>query len=148
MRVVRGILGAVGVLVILGGGLVLLDLVDPAKYLGIVLWFAGALIIHDGIVAFGVFGVSLVLRRRFSGGSLAIIQGALVIAALFTAIVVPEILKQGIGTANPTLLPLDYGRNLVVFYVVLVALTAAALVLNARVRREVPTSHTADAPRV
>ena len=135
MSVVRGILGAIGVLVIIVGGLVLLDLVDPSKYLGIALWFVGALIIHDGIVAFGVFGASLLLRRRFSGGSLAIIQGALVIAALFAAIVVPEILKKNIGTANPTLLPLDYGWNLLVFYGVLALLTVVALALHARQRR-------------
>jgi hypothetical protein len=132
VKAVRIGLGIVGVLVIVVGGLVLLDLVDPSKYLGLAIWFVGALIIHDGIVALGVFGVSVILRRRLRGGTLAIIQGALVIAALFTAIVVPEILKKNIGTANPTLLPLDYGLNLAVFYGVLVVVTVVVLVVHAR----------------
>jgi hypothetical protein len=135
MRAARVILGVVGVLVIVLGGVVLLDLVDPSKYLGLAAWFLGALIIHDGVVALGVFGASLVLRRRFRSGTLAIIQGALVIGALFTAVVVPEILKKNIGTANATLLPLNYGVNLLVFYGVLVVLTAMALGVHARFAR-------------
>jgi hypothetical protein len=137
VNAVRVALGGFGVVIIGIGGLVLLDLVEPSKYLGILVWFAGALIIHDGIIAFAVFGTSLVLRRKFSGGSLAIVQGALVIAALFTAIVVPEILKQGIGTANRTLLPLEYGMNLVIFYAALAVVTTVALVVHARRRQRV-----------
>lgn len=140
MNIARGILGTVGVLTIMLGAVVMLMLVEPKNYIGIAIWFIGALVIHDGILAFIVFGLSLVLRRKFSGGTLAIIQGALVIGALFTAIVVPEILKKNIGTANRTLLPLDYGLNLLLFYAVLAAVTAAALVVHARLRRRVPST--------
>jgi len=132
VTIARGILVAFGVGMLVLGGVVLLLLVPPTNYVGILVWFAGALIIHDGLVAFGVFGVSLLLRRRFTHGTLVILQGALVVAALFTAIVVPEILKKNIGTANPTLLPLDYGRNLLVFYAGLVLVTAVVLVVRAR----------------
>ena len=112
------------------GGVVLLMEVNPARYVGILTWFVGALILHDGVAALAVFGVSIAMRRagtRLPVAVIAILQGALVIAAIVTAIVVPEILKSGLGTANPTILPLDYGLHLVLFYAGLAALTAAAI---------------------
>lgn len=134
---------AVGVLVIGLGGIVLLLDVSPARYLGIALWFAGALVVHDGIVAPAVLAVHLLLRRagrRIPLAVILILQGALVLAALMTALVVPEILKQGIGTANPTILPLDYAGNLLRFYAGLALVTAASIaVVLLRARR-------ADAP--
>jgi hypothetical protein len=114
------------------GGLVLLADVPPGRYLGILVWFAGALVIHDGIAAMVVFGVSVLLRRagkRIPWAVIAVIQGALVIAAVVTALVVPEILKKAIGSANPTILPLDYGLNLVLFYAALVLATAITIVV-------------------
>ena len=138
MKIARVILIAFGIALLVVCALVLLATVEPTNYVGIAIWFLGALIIHDGILGPVVFGVSVVMRkssRRIPFGVLLIIQGALVIGALFTAIVVPEILKQGIGTANPTLLPLEYGRNLVVFYVALAVVTAAAIAVYIGMRR-------------
>ena len=112
------------------GGVVLLIQVDPAKYIGIAIWFLGALIIHDGIIAFVVFGIGLLMRRaskKIPFGVLVIVQAALVLGALMTAIVVPEILKKNIGSANPTILPLDYGLNLALFYAGLAVVTALAI---------------------
>jgi len=146
VKITRVILIAFGVALLIVGALVLLATVEPTNYLGIAIWFLGALIIHDGILGPVVFGVSVVMRkssRRIPFGVLLIIQGALVIGALFTAIVVPEILKQGIGTANPTLLPLEYGRNLVVFYVALAVVTAAAIAVYIGMRRRKQQHHPA-----
>ena len=146
MKITRVILIAFGIALLVVGALVLLATVEPTNYVGIAIWFLGALIIHDGILGPVVFGVSVVMRkssRRIPFGVLLIIQGALVIGALFTAIVVPEILKQGIGTANPTLLPLEYGRNLVVFYVALAVVTAAAIALYVGMRRRKQQQHPA-----
>ena len=114
------------------GGIVLLNDVTPDRYLGIAAWFIGALVIHDGIAAMVVFGVSIVMRRagrRIPYAVIAIVQGALVIAAIFTAIVVPEILKKSIGSANSTILPLNYGLNLVLFYAGLAVVTAVGIAI-------------------
>jgi hypothetical protein len=143
VKIARVILIAIGVALLIVGALVLLANVEPSNYLGIAVWFLGALIIHDGILGPVVFGVSVVMRkssRRIPFGVLLIVQGALVIGALFTAIVVPEILKQGIGTANATLLPLEYGRNLVIFYGALVGVTVAAIALYIGMRRRKQTA--------
>ncbi len=120
------------------GGVVLLMDVKPERYLGILAWFIGALIVHDGIAAMAVFGVSTVMRRagrRIPAVVIAILQAALVIGAIFTAIVVPEILKQAIGSANPTILPLNYGLNLALFYAALTVVTAAAIAVALVTRR-------------
>lgn len=120
------------------GGVVLLMDVKPERYLGILAWFVGALIVHDGIAAMAVFGVSIVMRRagrRIPAVVIAILQAALVIGAIFTAIVVPEILKKAIGSANPTILPLDYGLNLALFYAALAVVTAGAIAVALVLRR-------------
>ena len=131
---------AVGLALFVVGGITLLNDVNPKRYLGIAIWFAGALVIHDGIISFVVFGANIALRK--TGGRLRvplpailIVQGALVIAAIMTLIVVPAALKKSIGAANPTLLPLDYGLHLVVFYGVVAVVTAAALGVYAVLRR-------------
>jgi hypothetical protein len=120
----------VGALLLALGGLVLVLDVGPSKFLGIATWFAGAIILHDGILAPIVFGASLLLRRagkRIPFGALLIVQGAVVVGAITALLVVPQQLKRAIGTANPTILPLDYGVNLVVFTAVLVAVTVLAV---------------------
>jgi len=121
-----------GIAVLGIAGITLLNDVGPESYPGIIVWFVGALILHDGIAALAVFGVSVILRKtgkRIPFGVLAIVQGALVIGAIFAAIVLPAIIKQSIGTVNPTILPLDYGPNLGLFYAGLAVLTALAIVI-------------------
>ena len=112
------------------GGVVLLNDVNPKRYLGLAAWFLGALIIHDGIISFGVFGVNIAMRkagRRVPLPVLLILQGAAVVGALMALVVVPEIMKKSIGTGNATLLPLDYAGNLGWFYLALAVVTAAAI---------------------
>ena len=133
-----------GLALLVVGGITLLNDVNPKRYIGIVIWFAGALVIHDGIIAFVVFGTNIVTRKtagrlRVPLPAILIVQGALVIAGIMTLIVVPAALKKSIGTANPTLLPLDYGLHLLVFYGVLAVVTAVALGVYALVRRRQAT---------
>jgi hypothetical protein len=132
MKRVQVALIAVGVALLVVGGVVLLNDVAPKNYGGILLWFAGAIILHDGIASFAIVGVGIAMRRlghrfRVPLGAIIIVQGAIVLGALMALIVFPEIVKKSIGRANPTLLPLDYGLNLAIFYGVLVLATAAAL---------------------
>lgn len=120
----------VGVLGLILGGLVLLHDVAPKNYVGIGIWFLGALILHDGIVATAVVAVQIGLRkagRRVPFAVLGILQGAIVVGAIMSLIVFPEIYKSAIGTNNPTVLPLDYSRNLIGFYIALVIITAIAI---------------------
>lgn len=130
MTVARVVLVAGGLGFLGLGGLVLLLDVNPARYGGILLWFAGAIIVHDAIVAPGVVVAGIVLRRlgsRLPGAVIVIVQAALVLVAIVTAIVVPAILKKEIGSANPTILPLEYLPNLVGFALAVGLATLAAI---------------------
>jgi hypothetical protein len=118
-------LGLVGV-----GLVVLMQEVTPTHYLGILSWFIGALIIHDGIIAPVVFFVTVVMRRRLErvpGPIVALIQGALVIAGIVALIAVPEIIKKSIGTLSSSILPQNYALHLGLFVVALVVLTLGAI---------------------
>jgi hypothetical protein len=120
------------------GGYVLLDEVNPKRYVGILTWFLGALIIHDGIFAPIIFGISVILRKvsgRVPFVIIALVEAALAIGAIITLIVVPEILKKWIGTLSNSILPQNYALHLVVFYVVLAVLTAVAIGGYARMFR-------------
>ena len=142
MKIARVILIAFGVLVLILGVVVLFETNSLKKIAGLASWLIFALIVHDGIIAGITFATALTLRkagRRVPTVVLAIVQGALVIAAIFAIVVVPEVYKKSIGVKNPTVLPLDYGPSLLLFWGVLAALAVLGVVLylvRARLRRE------------
>ena len=134
----RVALVVLGLGLLLLGGVVLLNDVAPKRYLGIVAWFIGAIVIHDGIIAPAVFGVSVLMRRagrRIPLPVILIVQGAIVVGAIMALLVFPEIAKKAIGSANPSILPLDYTGNLIGFYTVLALLTAVAIGIYLAVAR-------------
>jgi hypothetical protein len=137
----RRILIFSGIAVLLLAGLILLDTVKPTKYLGIIEWFIAAIIVHDAIIAPGVFAFGLVMRRlgrRIPLPVLAIVQGGIVVGAVFTIVLVPEILAQNYANLFPTLLPFDYVANLGILWVGTLAATALTVVgylVVTRVRR-------------
>jgi hypothetical protein len=112
------------------GAYVVSDEVNPKRYIGILTWLVAALIIHDGIIAPGVFVLSLFFRRLQATVPpfvIAVVQGALVIGGIVTLIVVPEIIKKWIGTLSSSILPQNYALHLGVFYVVLALLVVGAV---------------------
>jgi hypothetical protein len=105
--------------------------VNPKRYFGVLTWFAGAIILHDGLLAPIVFGVSLLFRRlgtRVSPVIIAIVQGAIVVGGIVGLLFIPEVLKKSIGTLSTSILPLNYALNLVIFYGVLAVVTVAVIV--------------------
>lgn len=133
---VRAALVVLGVGLLLVGAVVFLKDVNPATYPGVAVWLAGAIVLHDGIAAMAVFGVTVLVRRAISIPFVvrAIVQGAAVIGVLLAVLVAPEIVKQAIGTANPSILPLDYVGNLLLVEAGLVAATVVAILVALNVR--------------
>lgn len=139
IRAWRIVLIAAGIALLGVGGFALLTGVAPSHYPGVAIWLAGAIVLHDGVGAMAVFAATVLVRR--AGGVipfavLAIVQGTAVLVVIVALLVTPEIVKQAIGSANPTILPLDYARNLVVFTagvgVVAVVAIVAAVALGRR----------------
>jgi hypothetical protein len=120
-----------GAAILLLSGYVMLTTVKPTRYIGIVEWFIAAIIIHDALIAPIVFGAGVVMRRagrRIPLAVLAIVQGGLVIGAVFTIVLVPEILAQRYAHLFETLLPFDYVKNLGILWLGTLVLTATAVV--------------------
>jgi hypothetical protein len=142
----RVVLLCLGILLLLVGAVTFLTDVRPDNYLGVALWLAGAIVVHDGVGAMAVFVVSVLVRRaarRVAFVVLVVAQAAAAVWVIVVVLVVPEIAKRAIGTANPTILPLDYTANLATFSVALLAVAvfvAATLAVIARIRSDRQTT--------
>ncbi|MGW9436867.1 hypothetical protein [Streptomyces sp. NPDC055607] len=119
-RVLRYAVGGLGVgLIVLGARLVA---AEPASG-DVLVWLAGALVVHDGLLAPLVLAVGLLIAGRSERG---LWRGALVIAGSVVLVTLPLLLRPG-PPPNPSALPLPYGRNLVI---VLVAVAVGAVLLR------------------
>ncbi|CAM5634410.1 hypothetical protein SAVIM338S_06108 [Streptomyces avidinii] len=127
MRTARWVLGGCGLLLIAAGGRLLWVLPDPA---GVALWLGGALVVHDGIIAPLVLAAGAAVAAVPARG---VVRGALLTAGALVLVTLPLLLRPG-APANPSALPLPYGRNLAVVLAV-VAVTAVAVALGPRLAR-------------
>ena len=126
MRSIRLVLVGVGVLLLAWGAFVMFDSVRPTRIPGVALWIAAAIVLHDAILAPIVFVFGIALRRagrRTTGTVIAIVQGGIVVGSIVSLVAVPTIVAKNFAPANPTVLPLDYGLNLGIFWLVLAVLT-------------------------
>ena len=139
MADIRFILIGTGVVTAVIGGIVLLNDIPPRQYPAIIAWLVAVLIAHDVVIAGVVFAVAFAGRRaegRMPHRAILIAQGALAVGGIMALLVVPEIVKKAAGTANPSVLPLDYGINLAILLVVLAVVASAAIVLHGLVDRQ------------
>ncbi|WP_308080506.1 hypothetical protein [Streptomyces sp. NK15101] len=119
----RYALGALGVaLVGLGAWLVVAE-PDP---LGVLVWLAGALVLHDGILAPFVLAVGLLLVGRRRRGPL---RGASLVAGSVVLVTLPLLVRPG-APPNPSALPLPYGRNLAVVLLAVAVVTGALIAVQ------------------
>ncbi|MFE5913501.1 hypothetical protein ACFQ6B_31065 [Streptomyces wedmorensis] len=114
--------GCLGLVLIGIGAWRVADQPDP---LGVVVWLAGAVVLHDGIIAPLVLAIGLLLVGRPERG---VLRGALVVAGSLVLIALPLLVRPG-EPPNPSALPLPYGRNLVI---VLAAVVVVAVILVRR----------------
>ncbi|MEW2634553.1 hypothetical protein AB0903_23665 [Streptomyces sp. NPDC048389] len=117
MRIVLGAAGlalmTVGLSLLVGGG----------QFKDVALWLAGAVLVHDLLVAPLVLGAGLLLALLPARG---LLRGALITAGSLTAIALPVLLAPG-TPGNPSVLPLDYPRNWLLSLAGVAAVTGAVL---------------------
>ena len=143
MNIVRIALIVIGLAGLFAGAVILVQEERPDQILGVIIWIGAAIIVHDGILSPLLLLVDVWMRRagrRIPYAVLAIIQGGVVAGAIMSMLVLPEIYKKSLGTKNPTILPLDYGLNLALFWAAVALLTAAACALYLRRRASSPAS--------
>jgi hypothetical protein len=105
--------------------------VPAGQWSGILLWLAGAVVLHDAVFAPLVLVGSRALRRigaRVSWLRIAVVQVAIVVGAALTLVAVPGIRAQQLGTRNPTILVFDYGVQLALAWAALGVVTALVVV--------------------
>ena len=130
---------AVGVALLAWGTYILFDTVKLPRITGLAIWIVAAIVLHDAILAPILFGAGLLLRRAghtMPGTVIAVVQGTLVVGSMVSLIVVPILVAQNFTPNNPSVLPLNYGLNLGIFWLVLVlAGSGLSVWLYARARR-------------
>ncbi len=77
-----------------------------------IMWFLGALVAHDLVVAPLVFLVGWLLSRTFSPSTRAPIQAGFIASAIVIAVTWPLLRRYGANDANPSALPNDYTTGL------------------------------------
>ena len=99
-------------------------------------WVAGAVVVHDAIVAPLVLACGFLLHRLVPASARGGLQATLAVCAIVALVSVPVLLAKGRVADNPSLLPHDYPRNLaIVLALVLAAGTLLTLARVARARR-------------
>jgi hypothetical protein len=98
-------------------------------------WFVGSALLHDAVIAPIWIGLGWLAARFLPAAARpAIVVGAAV-AGLLTLVALPFVLGVGADPDNPSFLPRDYGRNLLLVdagVLVVAALWATVATLRAR----------------
>ncbi|MFS4507001.1 hypothetical protein ACMA46_12265 [Clavibacter sp. Sh2141] len=135
----RVILIAVGVVGLAVGVRTLLDTQRTDQVIGVAVFLLLAILVHDAILSPVVFAAGLLLRkagRRLPPGALVVVQAGVVVMAVMTLVVVPEIRARAIGNENPTILIADYAPRLALMWLATAVATAGVAALYARTRRQ------------
>ena len=133
MTAIRGLLGALGVLVGLYGAWLLLSRTDTDQLVSALVWLGGGVVLHDAVLAPLVVVVGVLAARVLPGVARAPVAVVGVVVGSLTLLSLPVLL--GREPANPTLLDRDYTTGwLLVAALVAVAVACGTLVLERRRR--------------
>jgi hypothetical protein len=100
------------------------------------MWVVGAAVLHDAVLLPVVVGAGWVLGRVLPAAWRTPWRIALVVGAVISLAVFPIARRWGARDDNPSILPLDVGRHLLVLLALLAATAlVASLVNTVRIRR-------------
>jgi hypothetical protein len=131
VRIARVVLIAVGVVLTGVAAAVFAAGVPVRQWLGVLLWLAGAVVLHDAVFAPLVLLGTRLLRRaggRLSWAGVAIVQVALVVGGALTLVAFPGIRSQQLGARNPSVLVFPYGLHLALAWAAIGVVTAVVVV--------------------
>jgi energy-coupling factor transporter transmembrane protein EcfT len=133
MTTARRVLVAIGAITI--GYAVLSTFADPdVKLLGVLIFLAAVLVLHDGILLPITIGVG-VLFGRLPLPARVPVRVAALISLPITIVALPLVLGYGRSPDNPSILPLHYGRGLLVTLAAIWVPTAVITAIRLRRHR-------------
>lgn len=91
-------------------------------------WFVGAILAHDMILAPAVFAVGTGLRRMVPGRLLAPMQGGLIASGMLLVFALPGLSGRGDRHGDQSRLPNDYPRSVALVLIIVWSVTAVFLV--------------------
>lgn len=141
MRAPRSVLVVLGLGLVAGGGYQALTSISLGRLVGLAIWLAGAIIVHDAVIAPATAGLSAALDRsgrRLAPVSLAVIRGGFAVGAMLTLLVLPGLRAASLGSTNPTILAGDYGLRLLGVWAAVLLVAGVGIAL---------TQHRAARPR-
>lgn len=94
---------------------------------GFAQWFIGSAIVHDALIAPCAFAIAWAVGRVLPRAAVVPVRLGLATSALLIAFAWPLVRGYGRRESNPTALPLDYGRNLLLTLVVVWLTVFAAI---------------------
>ncbi|MFY1583749.1 hypothetical protein ACN267_04530 [Micromonospora sp. WMMD734] len=103
---------------------------------GVLVFLAGVLVGHDVVWMAGLLAVGALLARFVPRRHRPVVRAGAVSAAALTVVALPLVLGFGRPSDDPSVLPLPYGRNLVVVLLLVAGATAVGcLAVELRHRR-------------
>jgi MFS family permease len=121
-----------GILVMAFGGLQLVWNVPTSEYVNLAVWLAAGVVLHDmllaGLVAACGWLMAKVLPKRYRSYA----QAGIIVAGIVAIMSIPVVVGAGRKPDNPSLLPLDYSRNLVIVVAVIALVTILLAILSRR----------------
>jgi hypothetical protein len=144
--VTRWLIATAGALLALFGIFRLLTEIPAVDLLVLASWLAGALVVHDGILAPLSAAVGVATTRFVPRPVRAYVQAALVAGAIVTVIALPLVLRAGSQPPEKALLRQNYVANLAILLCGIAA--AAAVLFAARVVRDRRSGQRANAAKV
>ncbi|TMQ91426.1 hypothetical protein ETD83_30950 [Actinomadura soli] len=97
-------------------------------------WFAGAAVLHDGVLVPLVLAAGLATGRLPAPARQAVRAG-LIAAGCVCAVALPLVLGYGRRADEPSRLPLPYGRNLAIVLALITVATAVTVAVRVRTAR-------------
>jgi hypothetical protein len=125
LRLVRLLLGGAGVLTALAGVRLLVVDTPSGTVFPVATWLAGAVALHDLLLAPLVLLAALALRGPLAGRGRGALRAGLLVAWALTLVALPVLLRPG-APRNATALPLDYPRNWALLVAAVLLVTVAA----------------------
>lgn len=130
----RGPALAAGLGALAYGLLLLVTNGGAAPVAAVVLWLAGSLVVHDGVLAPLTLGAGALLARLVPAGARRVVAGGLAVAACLVLVALPALGTPGVPD-NPSATPRDYPLGLAALLAADAAVTALVVLVTARRER-------------